>query len=67
MAKRTVLVSDLTGRIIEEGQAAKVRITFEDRRKGAYEVDASADELGDLLAKGRKTGRRGRRPKGDAS
>lgn len=66
MAKRTVLVSDLTGKIIESGQAAKVRITFEDGRRGAIEIDVSADELEDLVEKGRKVARRGRRPKSES-
>jgi hypothetical protein len=64
MARQTVLVSDLSGRAIEEGKAAKIRLSFDDARRGAYELDASVDEVQDLMAKGRKVGRRGRKPKG---
>jgi hypothetical protein len=63
MAKQTVLVSDLTGRAIGDGAAVKIRLTFEDARRGSYELDASVDEVADLMAKGRKVARRGRRPK----
>lgn len=66
MAKRTVLVSDLTGKTIESGDAVKIRLAFEDGRRGVVELDAAADEVQDLLAKGRKVARRGRRPKGEA-
>jgi hypothetical protein len=64
MARQTVLVSDLSGRAIEEGKAAKIRLSFDDARRGAYELDASVDEVQDLMAKGRKVGRRGRKPRG---
>lgn len=41
MAKKTVLVSDLSGDAIEEGKGAKIRITFDDaRRVGAKYVAA---------------------------
>jgi hypothetical protein len=39
VARKTVVVSDLSGDVIEEGQEAKVRITFEDARRGAIEMD----------------------------
>ncbi len=41
MARKTVLVSDKSGREIEEGKGAKVRITFNDARKGVRELDLS--------------------------
>ena len=65
MAKRTVLISDLSGQEIEDGKGAKIRISFEDARKGAAELDVTAEEADELARKGRKTARRGRRPKGD--
>ncbi|MEZ5102473.1 MAG: hypothetical protein R3C15_22270 [Thermoleophilia bacterium] len=43
---------------------AKIRITFEDARRGIYEIDATADEAEDLAKKGVKVARRGRKPKG---
>jgi hypothetical protein len=61
MAKKTVLVSDMSGEEIPEGKGATVRITFRDARKGVKELDltdAEAERLG-----GRPVARRGRRPK----
>jgi hypothetical protein len=61
MAKKTVLISDMSGQEIAEGKGATIRITFRDARKGVRELDvtdAEADRLG-----GRSVARRGRRPK----
>ena len=61
MAKKTVVVSDMSGETIPAGKGAKVRIVFKDARKGARELDltdAEAEALG-----GRSVARRGRRPK----
>jgi hypothetical protein len=61
MARKTVLVSDQSGQEIEEGKGAKVRIIFNDARRGVRELDltdAEAERLG-----GRPVARRGRRPK----
>jgi hypothetical protein len=61
MARRTVLVSDMSGEEIAEGKGATIRITYRDARKGVRELDVTdreADELG-----GRQVARRGRRPK----
>ena len=61
MARKTVLVSDISGAEIAEGKGATVRITFRDARKGVRELDltdAEAENLG-----GRQVARRGRRPK----
>jgi hypothetical protein len=61
MAKKTVLISDKSGDTIPDGKGAKVRITFNDARKGSRELDltdAEAEALG-----GRSVARRGRRPK----
>jgi hypothetical protein len=66
MAKQTVLVSDVSGVPIEEGKAAKIRISFDDARRGNYELDATVDEVAVWVAKGRRVARRGRRPKGAA-
>lgn len=64
MARKTVVVSDLSGDVIEEGKAAKIRITFEDARSGSYELDVTAEEARELGRKGRQVARRGRKPKG---
>lgn len=61
LAKKTVLVSDLSGVEIEEGKGATIRITFHDARKGVRELDVT-DEEAEKLG-GRPVKRRGRRPK----
>jgi hypothetical protein len=61
VARKTVLVSDLSGVEIPEGKGATIRITFHDARKGVRELDvtdAEAEKMG-----GRQVARRGRRPK----
>ncbi len=61
MARKTVLVSDISGEEIADGKGATVRITFVDARKGVRELDvtdAEAEKMG-----GRQVARRGRRPK----
>lgn len=58
MARRTVLISDLTGNEIET--PAKVTVTYEDARLGSVVLDVDVSEVQDLTSKGRKQGRRGR-------
>jgi hypothetical protein len=61
VARKTVLVSDISGDEIAEGKGATLRITFRDARKGVRELDvteAESEKLG-----GRQLARRGRRPK----
>jgi hypothetical protein len=64
LARKMVMVSDQSGREIPEGKGAKVRITFNDARKGARELDL-LDEEAEALG-GRSVARRGRRPKAAA-
>ena len=66
MAKKTVRVSDISGKEIEEGKGATIRVTFEDARRG-YEVDATAEEAIEIGRKGRQVARRGRKPKSSGS
>jgi len=66
MAKKTIFVSDLTGKEIDEKSAAKVTITFGDARKGTVVLDVNEDEISDLISKGTRQARRGRRPKASA-
>jgi len=61
LARKTVLVSDMSGAEIAEGKGATIRITFRDARKGVRELDVT-DEEADQLG-GRSVARRGRRPK----
>jgi hypothetical protein len=61
VARKTVLISDMSQQEIADGKGATIRITFRDARKGVRELDvtdAEADRLG-----GRQVARRGRRPK----
>jgi len=64
VARKTVVVSDLSGETIEDGKGAKVRISFEDARSGSVEMDVTAEEARAMGAKGRQVARRGRKPKG---
>jgi hypothetical protein len=66
MARKTVLVSDLTGTEIEDGKAAQVVIKYSDARRGQVVLDVNADEVEDLARKGQRQARRGRRPKSEA-
>jgi hypothetical protein len=64
VAKKTVLVSDISGREIRDDKdSAKVAISYGDARRGRVELDVLASEVDDLAGKGRKTARRGRKPK----
>ncbi len=63
MARKTVVVSDLSGDPIEEGKGAQIAIKFTDARKGAYVLDVTDEEAEEIGRKGRKQARRGRRPK----
>ena len=64
MARKTVIVSDLSGETIHDGKGAKVRITFDDARSGSIEMDVTAEEARAMGSKGRQVARRGRKPKG---
>jgi len=57
------LVSDLSGKEIDEKQAATVTITYADARKGVVRLDVNASEVEDLAKKGTAQKRRGRKPK----
>ena len=63
MARKTILVSDLSGQEINERDSAKVTITYSDARRGQIVLDVNANEVADLAAKGTQQKRRGRRPK----
>lgn len=67
MARRTILVSDLTGKEIDERNAAQVVIRYSDARRGQIVLDVNADEVEDLARKGQRQARRGRRPKPTAN
>jgi hypothetical protein len=63
MARKTIFVSDLTGKTIDETDSATVTIKYADARRGQVVLDVNADEVADMAAKGTKQARRGRKPK----
>jgi sporulation protein YlmC with PRC-barrel domain len=63
MARKTILVSDLSGKEIDEKDAARVTISYSDGRRGQVVLDVNASEVADLAAKGTQQKRRGRKPK----
>ena len=67
MARKTVLVSDLTGKEIDEGKAAQLVINYADARRGRVVLDVNADEVDDLARKGQRQARRGRRPRSESA
>jgi hypothetical protein len=67
MARKTVLVSDLSWAEIQEGKGARITISFDDARKGTIVIDATAEEAEGIGRKGRRQSRRGRRPKAAVS
>ena len=66
MARKTILISDLTGKEIDEKNAAQVVIKYTDARRGQVVLDVNADEVDDLARKGTRQARRGRRPKAES-
>jgi hypothetical protein len=67
VAKKTMFVSDLTGKEVDEKEAATVTIRYSDARRGQVHLDVNASEVDDLAAKGTKQARRGRKPKGNSN
>jgi hypothetical protein len=66
VARRTIFVSDLSGKEIpNERDAVQITVKFGDARRGVFIVDAHPDdpEVKALTDKGRQQARRGRRPK----
>jgi hypothetical protein len=66
MAKKTIHISDLSGKEVPEGKGATISIRFNDARKGQYVLDVTDSEAEELGEKGRKQLRRGRKPKAAA-
>lgn len=66
MARKTVLISDLSGKeLTSEREAVEIIVKFGDARRGQYRVDAHPDDsvVKQLVEKGTQQARRGRRPK----
>lgn len=67
MARKSIIVSDISGREIRDPKdSAKVAISYGDARRGRVELDVLASEVDDLAGKGRKVARRGRKPKSES-
>ena len=62
MARKTIVVSDLTGKEVQDKDAAQVTINYRDARRGRVVLDVNADEVDDLARKGTRQQRRGRKP-----
>jgi hypothetical protein len=56
-------MSDLTGKPIDEKDAATVTIKYSDARKGQVVLDVNASEVEELAKKGTKQAKRGRKRK----
>lgn len=67
MARKTIVISDLTGRPIDEKDSATVVIRYADARRGQVVLDVNADEVAEMAAKGTKQARRGRKPKSETA
>lgn len=64
MAKRQILVSDISGSEIGDVKdSAAITITYGDARRGVVRLDVLASEVEDWAKKGTQQRRRGRRPK----
>ncbi len=68
MAKRTVYISDLSGKELDT-DAVKITLSFTDARRGTVVVDASPEDetVRELIRVGMKQARRGRKPKGEVA
>jgi hypothetical protein len=65
MARKTIVVSDLSGKELDTKDSVRVTVSFSDARRGQYVLDAHPDdtEVKRLIEKGTKQARRGRKPK----
>lgn len=51
MARKTIIVSDISGREIDDKDAAKVTITYADARRGQVVLDVNASEVEEWASK----------------
>ncbi len=63
MARKTVRVSDMSGKQIDDGKGATITVKYDDARRGTYVLDVTPDEAERISTQGRKIARRGRPPK----
>jgi hypothetical protein len=52
IAKKTIHISDLSGKEVPEGKGATISIKFADARKGTYVLDVTDDEGQELGQEG---------------
>ena len=64
MARKTVVVSDLSGETIEDAREPRSESPLPTLAAGLIEMDVTAEEARAMGAKGRPVARRGRKPKG---
>jgi hypothetical protein len=53
VARKTVVVSDLTGKQVDEKNAAQVVIKYADARRGQVVLDVNSDEVDNLARRAR--------------
>lgn len=63
MARKTVVVSDMSGKAIEDGKGAVITVRYNDARRGQVVLDVTDSEADAIAVKGRKQARRGRKPR----
>jgi hypothetical protein len=65
VTKKTILVSDLSGKWMETQDSVRITVTYGDGKMPQYVVDAHPDdpEVKRLVKSGKKQARRGRQPK----
>jgi len=63
MARKTVVVSDMSGEAIDEGKGAVITVRYNDARRGQVVLDVTDAEADAIATKGRKQARRGRKPR----
>jgi hypothetical protein len=69
MARRTVFLSDFSGKEIADGkESATITIRYGDGRRGVVVADAHVDDkiVAEIVQAGRQQARRGRRPKSES-
>ena len=66
MARKQILVSDLSGEEIDAKEAAQVIIRYADARRGQIVLDVNASEVENLAERGQRQARRGRKPRAQA-
>ena len=69
MSKKTILVSDLSGKWMETQESVRITVTYGDGAMPQYAIDAHPEdpEVKRLVKSGKKQARRGRQPRTTSS